>query len=651
MIAGAFLRKEIAELARDRRVLLLSIVLPVIINPAMFAITTVLERREETRLAERVLSVAVTGGERARPFVEAAREDSTLRVVETGEPDALRADVKRGALEAWLDVGPGDSGELGVRLVSHAPRAASTEAASRLRRSIERAEVRAIEERWRAAGGEGSLRGGAGVRSIDVASSEESRGADAGRRIPLLLVLTVFVAGSALAADVVAGEKERGTLETLYLTPARRGDIALAKYGVVVAATLLAGLLNVSSMFLATKLGLVGEAAGGAGLSAGGIATACVLLVPLAALAGGVLLGLSAFARSIKEYQVLVTPVMLLALIPGLLAMTQDVPLTPWTALLPVANVALAVRDGLLGPLSFPLFAIVTLASAGWGLLAMRWVGEILSREETILGFDPEPLLARTPSGRRRAVFLGMALTVLVYFYLGQLLQGWRLRAGLLLSLWVLLPALAAAVARVSWSGGRVAEVLSWRAPHPAALAGGLLLGLGTTIPMASGFVKLQNAFLPSPEGLLKPIEDLAAGGAFQVLFLLAISPAICEELAFRGVFLGLLRRVVPLRRAVISSALFFGLIHLSIFRFLPTTLLGIALALLVVRSGSIFPAMAFHLGYNGLAVLAERFLPESWIEGSAAGFGASAACLVAGAILVRASPSRFVSGRTSSPR
>ncbi len=632
MSVGAFFRKEIAELSRDRRILLLSIVLPVLVNPAMFALTTALERGEEAKLAERVLPVVVTGGESARAIRESAQADSTLRVVDASIDRDLRAEVRAGTLEAWLDVE--ESGE--ATLVSHGPRSASAEAASRIRRVIDGSERREGERRWRAAGGEGRLYEEAALREVDVATEEQSSGATAGRSVPLLLVLTLFLAGGALSSDVVAGEKERGTLETLYLTPARRRDVALAKYAIVVLATLLAGLLNVLSMGVGAKLGWIGDAgAGTAGLSVRGMITAVVLIAPLAALVGGVLLGLSAYARSIKEYQVLVTPVTLVALLPGLLAMSQEVPLDPWTALLPVANVALAVRDGMLGPIPFPILLIVSLASVGWGLLAMRWVESVLSREEAILGFDPEPLLARTRSGRRRAVLLGMAITVLVYFYLGNLLQTWNLRIGLILSLWLLLPALALFTLRIGWSGGTFRDALSLRGAPLRVILGAMLLGAGAVVPMLHGVIRLQNVFLPTPEGFMKPLEDtIAETPTIAMVALIAVSPAICEELAFRGVFLGLLRRVVPLRRAILISSIFFGLIHLSVFRFLPTTLLGAVMGALVVRTGSILTSIAFHLAYNGFAVLGERFL-ETWMQESAASWIASALALAGGAWLV----------------
>jgi sodium transport system permease protein len=634
--AAAFLRKELTELGRDRKAILFSIVLPVLINPAMFALTTFIERGEKQEIARQILPVAITGGVEAREFFAVAHEESTMRVIGHGDPDSLRARVREGLLEAWLDVSAStDSAQ--VRIISHAPRASSMEAAQRLQEVVNVVQERRRERRWKEAGGEGALQDVLAIRDVDVASEEESGGAEAGRRVPLLLILTIFAAGSALSSDIVAGEKERGTLETLYLTPSRRREIAFSKYIIVAGITLLSGLLNVGSMILGHRLGWIGESALGDIVAGSAILTTCLLVVPLAALLGGLLLGLSAYARSIKEYQVLATPVMLLALIPGLLAMSQDIPLNSWTALLPIANVALAVRDALLSPLPLSTLLLVLLSSVAWGLVTMRWVASVLSREEAILGFDPEPLLSQTVSGRKRAVILGMASTTLAYFYAGQLLQAWNLKIGLILSLWVLLPLLGSAVLKIAWSGGSVRNVLSLRPVSLRWILGAALLGMGSMIPMLHGILKLQNQILPMPEDTMQPLEDLTTGGAGLVFFLLAFSPAICEELVFRGAFLGLLRRVVSNPRAIVLSSIFFGLTHLSIFRLLPTTLLGMVMGLFVVRSGSLATSIVFHMMYNGSAVLGERYLPQEWMEqGTWPAWAISMALLAAGLLVLR---------------
>jgi sodium transport system permease protein len=242
----------------------------------------------------------------------------------------------------------------------------------------------------------------------------------------------------------------------------------------------------------------------------------------------------------------------------------------------------------------------------------MRAAASMLSREESILGLDPEPLFARTPSGRQRAALLGMALTVLVFSYVGTLLQSWNLEIGLALSLWCVLPLLAAGVLRFAWSGGSVREVLSLRAPRSRFVLGAILLGIGAIVPVIDGLVRLQTLVLPAPETFLEELKEGAAARSFWfVLLLMAVSPGVCEELVFRGAFLGLLRRVTSARSAVLLSSLFFALIHLSIFRLLPTFVLGLLLGALTVASGSLLPAVVLHAVYNGAMFAIERYAWE----------------------------------------
>jgi membrane protease YdiL (CAAX protease family) len=150
----------------------------------------------------------------------------------------------------------------------------------------------------------------------------------------------------------------------------------------------------------------------------------------------------------------------------------------------------------------------------------------------------------------------------------------------------------------------------------------------------------LQSKFLPSPEGLFDALTDpLERLGLAALLFTLAISPGMMEELVFRGACLGLLRRCGSLRSAIVASSAFFALMHLSIYRFVPTFLIGALLSVVVWRSGSIFPAMLLHAVYNGVAVAASRQGWESALDG-AWPWGLSLAALAAGAALMAADQS-----------
>jgi sodium transport system permease protein len=640
---AAYFRKELREISRDRKVIFLSILLPVLIYPVLLSLMNAVEEREEERARTQVLAVAVTGP--GEIFREAIAKDSTLALREdVAEPD-LEAAVRNGEIQVWLDAPTGiapTGGETpAVRLVYHGPHEESEEARERVLALLERVRAEESERRAAQAGLARPLAEILTVEEEDVATAEESGGAKAGRLVPFILIVSLFIGGGSLATDIVAGEKERGTLETLYLTPAPRARIALAKFLVVMTAIVTTGVLNLASMIFCYQAGWVSTpgTAGGLVLSSGGIALTVLLVVPLAALLGGILLAISAHARSLKEAQYLMLPVMLLAFLPGMLTMSQDIRLGPITALIPLANVALAIRDGLLGAIS-PLFlALVVVASCLWGLLAIRGAARMLSREESILGLDPEPLFARTQAGRRRAALLGMALTVLLFSYVGTLIQTWNLEIGLALSLWVLLPLLAAGVLRFAWSGGRLRDVLSLHAPRPRFVLAGILLGIGVIVPVVAGLVHLQSLVFPTPEGFLDELTEGAAAKSFWLLLLLmAVSPGVCEELVFRGAFLGLLRRVTSTRAALLYSAVFFALVHLSVFRFLPTFVLGLLLGALTVASGSLLPAVVLHAVYNGAMFAIERF---GWELGDAYAWIGSLLLLAAGWSLVRGSVTR----------
>jgi sodium transport system permease protein len=92
------------------------------------------------------------------------------------------------------------------------------------------------------------------------------------------------------------------------------------------------------------------------------------------------------------------------------------------------------------------------------------------------------------------------------------------------------------------------------------------------------------------------------------VLFAFAVAPAICEELAFRGFILSGFRRSHKLWPAIILSSLAFGIIHMVPQQVFNASLLGIVLALILVRGGSLFCCIAFHFVFNSLAVLHGRW-------------------------------------------
>jgi membrane protease YdiL (CAAX protease family) len=124
----------------------------------------------------------------------------------------------------------------------------------------------------------------------------------------------------------------------------------------------------------------------------------------------------------------------------------------------------------------------------------------------------------------------------------------------------------------------------------------------------------LQQHVLPMPPEMIKAFYDAVVAPKRHLaldLFALALSPAICEEALFRGVLLQSMRRTMSIRSAVMINGLLFGLFHLSPWRFFPTMILGMLLALIVIRSGSIWPGVLFHFLNNATALVAGRLFGD----------------------------------------
>jgi membrane protease YdiL (CAAX protease family) len=105
-------------------------------------------------------------------------------------------------------------------------------------------------------------------------------------------------------------------------------------------------------------------------------------------------------------------------------------------------------------------------------------------------------------------------------------------------------------------------------------------------------------------------------GLLFLAMFNTAVLPAVCEEFLNRGVILRGLRDTVRDRVAILISALFFGLMHANIEQTLYTFAGGIILALLTIKTRSIYPAMIIHFVNNGVNVLLVHFIANGWIAG-----------------------------------
>jgi sodium transport system permease protein len=418
----------------------------------------------------------------------------------------------------------------------------------------------------------------------------------------------MLTGGSVAALDIIAGEKERGTLETLLTTAAGRTEIVAAKQIAISSIALAITLIQALNFFVYIKLKVINLPEGfQLQLSSSMAITLLLLFAPLAMTLGSVLLMLSAYAKSYKEAHLYFFPVYLLSLLLSLTALLPGVPLRSAIAIVPIANVSVAAREILVGRPDLPMILLTFLVMVGVASWLMRTARQMLSREDIILPAHAEPaefIGGKTLFGKR--VLRWFALLWAVEFAAAANVPALAsLQRQIVFNEIVLM--LGASILIIRLYKLDLRETLSLRAVKPVVWLA-IICAIPTANSAAVAVFRLANIFVPVSEELLRSTsESLIPAGMpqWQLFIFLAVLPALCEEIAFRGILLsGLRQRLRPLA-LVITVGLVFGLFHMTLFRIAPTAVLGVILTAIALLTGSIFPGMLLHMGNNAWGVWA----------------------------------------------
>lgn len=437
--------------------------------------------------------------------------------------------------------------------------------------------------------------------------------------VPLILILMTVTGAVYPAIDLTAGERERGTLEALVSSPVPRHELLFAKYIAVVSVAVLTALANLLSMIVtAYASGLEGLLFGSAGLSLRLVGSTLGLLFVFAAFFSAVILILTSFARSFKEAQAYLVPVMLVSLAPGVLCLLPGIEFNPLLAVMPLANIVLLARD-VFDDRVVPVWALATLLSTVlYAAVALAAAARVFGTDAVLYGSEGgwSDLFRRPEHPRPQATLPQAMFALTLVFPLFLVLGGVTARleslsietrllinAGITILLFAALPLLLARVAAIPLKQG-----FSLAPPRLLDLAAALLLGVSLW-PFAYELVVLQAPDRVSE--LAKLFESLKVQidsvPLVWKLIALALVPAACEEFFFRGFLQTAFRAEMSGSLAVGLSAILFGLFHVvvrdALFfeRFAPTCFLGVVLGLVCLRTGSLWPGLLLHALHNSL--------------------------------------------------
>jgi sodium transport system permease protein len=442
------------------------------------------------------------------------------------------------------------------------------------------------------------------------------------RIFPFMLVMWSLAGALYPAVDVCAGEKERGTMETLLITPAGRAEIVLGKFLTIWVFSAASALLNLLSMGFTTWQFSNHLPHGSVPLAA--LFWCVILSLPLSALFSAISLAIGAYARSSKEGQYYLMPLFLVTMPLIFLTLAPGVELNPFYSLVPVTGVALLMQRLMtatsLHEVPWLYFVPVLAPIALYSALALRWAIEQFKREEVLfreaervdlrlwlrhLLRDKEP----TPTTGQAFFCFGLILTLRwLAMGLGKHLSITTF-ASINLLAFVAAPVLimtlmlntrpreSLALRLPTWSEMGLAAVLAVLLLPPLA---GLAVMVFSEFPNLAKLLEDRQPFMQSLREFMDN-QGLRSQDYLPYLLSLALLPAVCEELAFRGFLLTGLQKRFRRRTAILLMSFLFALFHMNVFQFLPSFVLGVVLGLLTVRSNSVLPAMFFHFLYNAV--------------------------------------------------
>ncbi|MCM1158674.1 MAG: ABC transporter permease subunit [Bacteroidales bacterium] len=613
-------KKEIMDVIRDKKTILTMVVLPVILYPLLFVVIMQVITLINTTQQEQTYYIAYDGVEDTHRLALndwiAGKDDGYDYVIKEVESEEPQKDLEEETIDAYLTV---ETTESQIIYEVHYLSAVNNslmvsgmleEEIDSLAKNI--AEKNAKEE-------------GLDVKRVlypvmpkleDASSSESSVGSILGSVIPFLMITSILMGAMYPAIDATAGEKERGTLETLLTLPVGNMELIMSKFLSVATIAVVSVFINVLSIggiaayFYATISALT-ENAGDFKLGSfvPAILISFICVIAFALFMSAVVMCICAFAKSFKEANNYVTPLTLVVLLTGYIGFIPNIELSTATALVPVANICLLMKNLLVFKYDFTLILMVLLSNVVYAFVAVWVLGRIYNSETILFGesasgiklFERRKNIKKGSLPTIKESLLIMIVALLLMVYLGGLMSLEQPLMGVIIPQFFIgvLPVLACVYIK---GDGR--KIFALHCPKGKDIFGGLILliGAGSLSLLISNL--LTYLFSAQSENLNEEYLELLDGVPFAgALLLIALLPAVCEELMYRGYMFTAFKQKMSLRRAIFFVAVLFGISHMSLIKIIPTAILGAALAYAMHKADSIVVSGMMHFLNNAFSV------------------------------------------------
>lgn len=385
--------KELREVMRDQRMLLLVILMPFFIYPVLFTIIGSIGKSQAKKMGQEKITVLMSPEAEHTSIYDILKQDPTLDL-QLKVFDRKAIDTIKNTIGIQLDASYQqklDGNETaGIQILGDQSRDLIENRTRQIRNRIEQLSNQVLQERLAAVQLNEEFVEPIRISTVDLASKEAKFGKAIGGFLPLLLLLFIFMGSVYIAIDITAGEKERKTLQTLFTAPVKIREIIAGKFLAVFTIGIVSAAMNLLSLIVAfmIQIKLLGVSTSKLALaiSPQGVAWLLLLILFSTIFISALCLGVVLLANSYKEAQSYVSPLMMMILIPCILVTMPGMELTASTALIPVFNIGLAFASIVKGSFDVGLVAMVTAFSVLYAFIALYLASLIFNNENVVTG-------------------------------------------------------------------------------------------------------------------------------------------------------------------------------------------------------------------------------------------------------------------------
>ncbi len=448
----------------------------------------------------------------------------------------------------------------------------------------------------------------------DISTNEQSLGSIMGSVLPFMLIISLLMGTMYPAIDTTAGERERGTLETILTLPVASRQLIVSKFITVATIGIISALLNILSMggiaLYMQQIMELGENVQSFDMSRfiPAILIGILAVFAFSLFISAITMCVTSFAKSYKEANNYITPLMLVVMIVGYIGFIPNLELNRTLAMIPVANICLLIKNILVFKIDYMIIAIVLFSNIAYAMLAILFLSKIYDSEAILFGdakssfqlFEKRSNIQKGGVPSMSDAWFVMALTIVLILYVGSMMQIKYGIAGLFGTQMIIL---LVALSVVWYTKKDIRLTYGFHKTGARSYLGGVFMIIGFYLINMVMVTGLAYLFPESTENVSITFSEIMDGNIVGVFFVIAVTPAICEEMLFRGMLFHSMKARYRMPVAIGAVATLFGLYHMSLVKFIPTGLLGLLLCYMVYATGSIYPAMMMHCINNALSV------------------------------------------------